>query len=188
MIEGTTLPTLRGERIVLRWLTERDVPALFAVFSDPRVMRYWSRGPMADPSEAQALVDQIHRVFAERSLFQWGVALRDTDEVIGTCTLSSLNPAHRRGEVGYALGHRHWGHGYMAEALPLLLRFAFGTLGLHRIEADVDPRNARSIRALQALGFRTEGLLRERYHLGGEIQDAQMMGLLRTEADPSLLG
>ncbi|HET6764333.1 MAG TPA: GNAT family N-acetyltransferase, partial [Longimicrobiaceae bacterium] len=163
-------------------------PALFAVFSDAEVMRYWSRGPMADVAEARALLDQIHACFAERSLFQWGVALRATDEVIGTCTLSSLNAAHRRAEAGYALGRRHWGHGYMGEALPLLLRFAFGTLGMHRIEADVDPRNARSIRSLQALGFRTEGLLRERYHVAGEIQDAQMMGLLRTEADPTLLG
>ena len=182
MLDGTTLPTIEADRLVLRWLTDADVPALFAVFSDPEVMRYWSHGPLPDMAAAADLLTRIHKHFAERTLFQWGVALRETDEVIGTCTLSSLNPAHRRAEIGYALGRRHWGRGYMAEALPQLLRFAFGTLGLHRVEADVDPRNARSVRSLERLGFRREGLMRERYHLGGELQDALILGLLRSEA------
>jgi RimJ/RimL family protein N-acetyltransferase len=60
-----------------------------------------------------------------------------------------------------------------------VLAFAFDTLALHRVEADVDPRNARSIRALERAGFEREGYLRERYHVGGELQDAVLYGLLR---------
>ncbi|MGZ5443472.1 MAG: GNAT family N-acetyltransferase [Thermoanaerobaculia bacterium] len=61
------------------------------------------------------------------------------------------------------------------------MRFAFQTLGLHRLEADVDPRNTASIRCLERLGFRREGYARERYHLGGEVQDAVLYGLLRKD-------
>ena len=69
----------------------------------------------------------------------------------------------------------------MSEALTALLEFAFGVLGLERIEADADPRNERSLRLLERQGFRREGYLRERYHLEGEIQDAVFLGLLRRE-------
>jgi ribosomal-protein-alanine N-acetyltransferase len=175
------LPTITTERLRIRWLTAADVPALFAVFGDAEVCRYWSRPPMPDVVAAEALLREIEAYFASRSLFQWGIAERETDAVIGTCTLASLSEEHRRAEVGFALARRAWGRGYLAEALPALLAFAFDTLGLHRIEADADPRNARSIRVLERAGFQREGLMRERYHLEGEIQDAFIYGLLRHE-------
>ncbi|MGH8430561.1 MAG: GNAT family N-acetyltransferase, partial [Solimonas sp.] len=60
----------------------------------------------------------------------------------------------------------------------VLFDFAFGTPNLRRLEADVDPRNANSLRILGKLGFRREGLLRERWNVGGEIQDTVFLGLL----------
>jgi ribosomal-protein-alanine N-acetyltransferase len=182
MLDGPTLPTIDAGRVVLRWLTEDDVPALYRIFSHPEVMRYWSTEPFADQAAAADYLAQIRRCYAERSLFQWGVARKDGDGVIGTCTLSSLSPKHHRAEIGYALARERWGRGYMREALPALLRFAFRTLGLNRIEADVDPRNEPSIKSLERLGFRREGYQRERYHVGGELQDSVLFGLLRSEA------
>jgi RimJ/RimL family protein N-acetyltransferase len=118
-------------------------------------------------------------------LFQWGITELTADHVIGTCTLANLSTEHRRAEVGFALAQSAWGHGYISEALTALLTFAFETLHLHRIEADVDPRNHRSIAVLERAGFRREGYLRERYHLGGEVQDALFYGLLRSEFVPA---
>jgi RimJ/RimL family protein N-acetyltransferase len=69
----------------------------------------------------------------------------------------------------------------MQEALGALLNFAFDSLNLHRLEADVDPGNLSSVKTLERLGFRREGYLRERWHVGGEIQDALFYGLLRRE-------
>ena len=68
-----------------------------------------------------------------------------------------------------------------AGAVALLAGFAFDVLGLRRLEADVDPRNTASLRLLERLGFVREGHLRERWILGGEIQDAVFYGLLRRE-------
>ena len=178
---ANTLPTLLTERLVLRWLTPADVPALHEVFSDAEVTRYWSSPPLADRAAADALLAEIHELFARRALFQWGIARRSDDSVVGTCTLAGLTPVHRRAELGFALGRRHWGNGYVAEALPALVEFGFETLRLHRLEADVDPRNHASIRALERLGFQREGYLRERYHVNDEVQDALVYGLLRRD-------
>ena len=178
---ATRLPTLDTARLRLRWLELRDVPALYAVFGDAEVCRYWSRPPMPGLSAAVALRTDILARFAERSLFQWGIAARDDDRVIGTATLAGLSAEHRRAEVGYALARDAWGRGYATEAVEALVAFAFDALALHRLEADVDPRNARSIRVLERLGFTREGVQRERYHLLGEVQDAVLYGLLRRE-------
>jgi [ribosomal protein S5]-alanine N-acetyltransferase len=155
--DATTLPTLLTERLALRWLTPADVPALHEVFSDADVTRYWSSPPLANRAAADALLAEIHELFESRALFQWGIARRSDDSVVGTCTLAALTPAHGRAELGFALARRHWGNGYIAEALPALLEFAFEKLGLRRLEADVDPRNHASIRALEQLGFQREG-------------------------------
>ena len=180
---AASLPTLDTERLRLRPLAATDVPALYAVFGDAEVCRYWSRPALPDLAAADALLGEIERGFAARTLFQWGIAERATDDVVGTCTLAALSAEHRRAELGYALGRRAWGRGYAAEALPTLVRFAFDALGLRRLEADVDPRNARSIRLLERLGFVREGHQRERYEMQGEIQDAVLYGLLRREWD-----
>lgn len=181
LIAGERLPTLTAQRVKLRWVTERDIESLFAVFSNPTVMRYWSHAPMAEIGQVKALLADIHECFRSQRLFQWGVTRIEDDRVIGTCTLFAINSEHGRAEIGYALGHEHWGHGYMHEALTALLDFAFGTLGLRRLEADVDPRNESSLRALERLGFRREGLLRERWNVQGELQDAVLLALLKRD-------
>ena len=173
------LPTLTTPRLRIRWLTADDVPALFAIFSDPEVMAYWSSPPLEERSGAEKLLAEIHELAAAGTLFQWGIARREDDGVIGTCTLAAINREHRRAELGYALGRAHWGQGYASEAVRAVVRYAFDGLDLHRLEADVDPHNHASIRCLERLGFRKEGYARERYHLYGTVHDSVLYGLLR---------
>lgn len=175
------LPTIETERLRLRWITRDDVPALMSIFSDPSVCRFLLRPPLRDLSGAAELQEEIARLFAERTLFQWGLTERDSDAVVGTCTLAWLSAEHARAELGFVLAQDKWGRGYMGEALPALIDFAFNTLGLHRLEADADPRNDRSIRLLERLGFQREGYQRERYNVNGELQDAVLFGLLRDD-------
>lgn len=181
MLPADQLPTLTAKRVRLRWLTEADIPALFNIFSDPEVARFWSSPPYKDLEAAAALLAEIRDYFRRGTLFQWGVALRESDLVIGTCTLASLDTQNRRAEVGFALHRDHWKNGYMSEALTALLHHAFDDMKLHRIEADVDPRNVASIRALERFGFQREGYLRERWLVGGEINDSVLYGLLERE-------
>lgn len=176
------LPTLPAQRLRLRALTPADAGDVFAVFADPLVMRYWSSPPMTSPDQAAGYIGQIRDWFASRGGLQWGIALADEDDrIIGTVTLCAFALEHRRCEIGYALGADHWAQGYAGEALRRALAFAFGELGLARIEADVDPRNEASIRLLERLRFQREGLLRARWRVAGEVQDALVYGLLRED-------
>ena len=175
------LPTLLTARLALRWLDERDVDDLFALFSDPRVTEFWSWPAFTRQEQAAALLADIHACFRGGRLFQWGVARRGDDRVIGTCTLASIDRQHLRAEIGFALASDHWGRGLMLEAATALVDHAFGPLGLRRLEADVDPRNAASLRLLGRLGFRREGYQRERWRVAGGVQDSVLLGLLAHE-------
>jgi [ribosomal protein S5]-alanine N-acetyltransferase len=178
MAVSDTVPVLDGTRIRLRAMTAVDIPRLFAQFSDPKVMRYWSRGPLMHVDDARKMFEEIDRGVRAGQFLQWAIARQSDDLMIGSCALFAQNPAHRRSEIGFALSSAHWGHGYAQEALRLALEYAFTGLDLHRIEADVDPHNAASLRLLERIGFVREGLLRERWHVGGERQDSAIYGLL----------
>jgi RimJ/RimL family protein N-acetyltransferase len=176
---GSRLPTLQTPRLRLRPLAESDVADVFAVFSDPLVMRYWDGPPMGTLQDAMRYIDHIHHGFRRRDFFQWGIADASIDAVIGTCTLTHCSTTHQRAEIGFALRQTHWGQGLGTEAVGAAIDFAFETLNLHRVEADADPRNERCLRLLERFGFQREGCLRERYYLHGERQDAIVLGLLR---------
>ena len=176
------LPVLDGARLRLRPPRPNDEPALFAVFSDPEGMRYWSHEPFTHPDAARDYRATMERGVRTRTLYQWGIAERDGDGLIGTVTLYHWDATHRRVELGYMLARTHWGRGFAAEAVSLALRFAFGPMGVHRVEADTDPRNEGSVRLLERLGFQSEGRMRERWFTYGEFSDSLFFGLLRTDA------
>ena len=96
-------------------------------------------------------------------------------------SLFALDRNNRRAEVGYALRRDAWGRGYATEAVGAVVAWGFGELGLHRLEADIDPRNTASAAVLTRLGFRLEGVLRERWFVAGEVSDSAMYGLLAHE-------
>lgn len=175
------LPTLAASRITLRMLRDADVPALIEIFGDVDAMKYFGMPALKGIEDARRLLDDIRRFAEAGTLFQWGVARNRDDEVIGTTTLYHVDQRNRRAEIGFAVGRAYWGGGYATEAVTRLIAHAFDDLDLHRLEADPDPRNAASIRVLEKLHFKYEGLLRERYLHDGEPQDAAYYGLLRSE-------
>jgi RimJ/RimL family protein N-acetyltransferase len=181
MLKGEKLPRIEASRVRLRHLEEADTDSLFDIFSDREAMRFWSTPPFTTRVEAVRLLAEIHDFWRQKTLFQWGIALREDDTIIGTTTLFRFDWQSRRAEIGYILNRRFWGNGFAREALTALIEFAFGELNLHRIEADIDPRNAASQKTVERLGFRREGHLRERWIVGGEFQDTLFYGLLESD-------
>lgn len=169
---------IQTPRLLLRPLEPSDAPALLAVFGDPAVMRYWSTPPWTSADDALAMIARAREAAAAGTAVRFGIVRAADGALIGTCTLFDRVAESRRAEVGYALARAAWGQGYAREAVAALLDHAFGVLGLHRVEADIDPRNAASARLLERLGFRREGLLRERWIVGGEVTDSAIYGLL----------
>jgi len=179
--DALALPTLTTPRLRLRALVPADVPDLHAIFSDREVVRYWSAPPLADLAAAAALQAEIEALFQARTLLQWGIVRPDEDRVLGTCTLAAIDLNHQRAEIGFAVVRTEWGQGFAREAVQALVDFAFVELELHRLGADADPRNHKSLALLGSLGFVREGHQRESYLVGDEWQDAVLFGLLRRE-------
>lgn len=176
--ESVTIPT---PRLTLRLLTEADLPALYDIFSNPEVMRYWSYPPWTDKSQAQQMLKDVQAGYDTGNALQLGIERRADQALVGTCTLFQFHVASRRAEIGYALGRPYWKLGYMHETLQALLHYAFQTLNLNRLEVDIDPRNLASANVLERLGFQKEGHLRERWIVNDEVSDTWLYGLLRRE-------
>ena len=175
------VPTLESERLRLRPYRHGDVDAMFRLYSDPLVMRYWSFPPWTELAQAEAYLHRALTEMAEGRVMPWAVANRDDDRLIGTTTLFALDAVQGRAELGYSLDPKYWGKGLAAEALRLALAHGFDAQRLRRVEADVDPRNTPSCRLVERLGFRLEGLLRARWRVAGEICDSAFYGLLASE-------
>lgn len=169
------------ERVRLRRVERADRDELFAIHSNADVARYLARPAMIKPEDADDLIDRIHSGYQNDTILQLAVERREDGALLGSCLLFNFNPRGPRAEIGYSLGRAHWGQGYMHEALIALVELAFGTLGLNRLEADIDPRNGASARSLERLGFEREGRLRERWTINGEVSDSLIYGLLRKD-------
>jgi RimJ/RimL family protein N-acetyltransferase len=169
------------KRLTLRFLSETDLLAVYDIFSHPEVMRYWSYPPWTEPSQAQQWLLGVQEGYHSGTALQLGIERQADPVLVGTCTLFQFHAASRRAEIGYALGRPYWGSGYMHEALQALLRYAFQTLDLNRLEADIDPRNLASANTLERLGFLKEGHLRERWIVSNEISDTDLYGLLNRD-------
>ena len=170
---------LGTDRLILRVMDEGDIDALFAMCSQPEVMRYTPRPAMKARAEAEQMIARVMAGFADGTTFQLGIVRKEDRLLIGHCLLFNFHQESRRAEIGYAMNQRFWGQGFMNEALRAFIGHAFDALGLNRLEADIDPRNVASARSLARLGFTREGLLRSRWIVAGEVSDTGMYGLLQ---------
>ena len=174
------LPTLEATRLRLRPYLDSDKAALFALYGDPAVTRFWSHPAWTDPAQAHLYLS-LRKDEPTTSVHAWAIADKQSNELIGAMTFFSISGTHARAEVGYSLLSRLQGKGYGTEALDTALKYGFNTLNLFRIEADVDPRNIGSVKLLEKLNFKREGFLRQRWRVNGEVCDSFLYGLLKED-------
>ena len=175
------MPTLEAERLRLRALSAGDVAAVYELYADKEAVRFGYAPSMESLHDARRVILATLELARDRTMFHFGVADREHDRIIGHATLFRWEREQRRAEVGYSIRRDLWGRGLATEAVATLIVFAFESLGLRRIEADADPRNVASIRVLEKLGFVREGVARERWEIGGEVQDSILFGLLQRD-------
>ncbi|MBK8913423.1 MAG: GNAT family N-acetyltransferase [Phycisphaerales bacterium] len=172
-------------RLVLRDFTPDDAAALHAIESDPAVTRYMSFDPQS-PEQTQAYIAGAvgQQIEDPRLVYDLAIVPRGASALVGRCGLGIHRPEHFEGELWYLLAPHSQRQGIASEAVRAMLDFAFGPLGLHRVFADCDPRNAASCRLIERLGFRLEGRLRENYRLRGEWCDTHLYAMLSHEWPP----
>lgn len=131
-------------RLRLRPARPHDLDAFHAILSDPRAMAYWSSPPHADLVQTRKFLDEMIDIPpGEGEDF----VVELDGMAIGKVGL------YRFPEIGFIFHPDHWGQGYAAEALAPVIDRNFAVHGLPAIEADVDPRNAASLKLLARLGF-----------------------------------
>jgi len=107
------------------------------------------------------------------------VCRRDDGHILGVVNLSQIFLGNFRScYMGYYVGALHAGRGYMTEGVGLVLRHAFGSLGLHRVEANIQPGNAASIGLVRRLGFTLEGYSRRYLKIAGRWRDHERWAIL----------
>lgn len=161
---------IRTKRLLLRPMKTTDRDDLFAVFCDPRVMRYWSTLPHTTPDQTAAFIRETMNADAKKTA---DFAVELNGRVIGKAGFWNLP------EIGYLLHRDFWQQGYGSEALRALLQYGFQQQGLDRVTADVDPDNQASIALLQKLGFAETGRDKNTMEIGGTWFDSIYFALER---------
>lgn len=170
-------PIIETDRIILRELETTDVNDLFEILSSERVTKYYGKYPMKNLSEAEDLILKFHKAFSEQKSIRWGIELKETNRIIGTCGFHCWNKNHFRAEIGYELGEAFWNKGYATEAISSILRYGFEFMDLKRVEAIVYPENKPSEKLLLNLGFEHEGLLKKYANFRDKQQDLNIFAI-----------
>ena len=178
-------PTLHTARLRLRPVTSADADALFALHSNAYVLRYWDAPPWRERARAERFLATCRQLAEDGSGARLAIDRVSDGAFLGWCSLTRWNPDYRSAAMGYCLDEAAWGHGYATEAACALLRWAFGTLDLNRVQAEADTRNVASARVLEKLGFVREGTLRQDCVVDGEVSDSWVYGLIRRQWRPS---
>ena len=114
----------------------------------------------------------------QRSIY-WAIEDLQLNKMIGTCGFNLWSISQKRTEISYDLDHEYWGRGIMTEALARLLKFAWDEMQVNRIQATVAIHNNASIRVLEKLGFKREGLLPAYGIINNQPHDSIMLGCVR---------
>jgi [ribosomal protein S5]-alanine N-acetyltransferase len=174
-------PTLETTRLRLRPFTTADADALFALQSNAYVLRYWDAPPWSERDEADRFIAACGRMADDGNGARFAIERISDCAFIGWCSLNQWNPAYRSASIGYCLDADAWGHGYATEAGRAMLKWAYATLDLNRVQAEADTRNEASAHVLEKLGFVREGTLREDCIVNGEVSDSWVYGLIRSQ-------
>jgi RimJ/RimL family protein N-acetyltransferase len=155
--------------------------------NDPAVAYFLSRMPSPHtPADSRQWIGKTARMARDKSGYYFAIATRENDEVIGVIGLRNLKLTDKKAELTYWLGRKFWGRGLMSEAVSLMLKYAFGKLGLRRVHAMVHERNTGSIKVLEKAGFTREAVYRKASFKGRRWADIYGYGMLKEEFSSSL--
>ena len=166
----TGLPTLRGLRLTLRELQQDDAPALFAQLTNEEVTRFISPPPTSVEG-FERFIAWAHRRRGQGRYVCFAVVPKGQDAPVGMFQIQRPDPESDTAEWGFVLGAAYWGRGLFLEGALLVLAFAFGALGLARLEARACLANGRGTGALRKLGAVCERVLRGSFEKDGRHHD-----------------
>jgi RimJ/RimL family protein N-acetyltransferase len=173
---------IESERLWIRRFKDSDLSPFMAYRNDPEVARYQS-WDSCDEQDARTFIGEMHSAQpgVAGEWFQFAIESKETRALMGDCALRVDEHEPYRAEIGFTLAREYQGRGFASEAVPLLLDYAFGALGLHRVVAIADCRNAPSVALLERVGLRREGHFLENVWFKGGWADEYLYAVLKHE-------
>ena len=171
-------PELHTSRMLLRQMNSGDAHMMWIMRSSEEVMKYLEKPRAQNLEDAMEIIQKTNDSLLKNEGIAWAMCLHEAPAMIGTIGYWRSNPAHHRAEVGYLLHPDYWNKGLVAEAMIAVLRYGFEVMGLHSVEAHINPRNEPSSKVLARAGFVREALFRENYYFNGKFSDTAVYSLL----------
>ncbi len=169
-------PVLETKSMILRKVSIDDAEDMFLLRTNEDAMKYINKSL---PKSMNEIHEMIARMNDNTMRIQWAMTLKADNKLIGTIGYHIIEKEHHRAEIGYMLHPSQWNKGLMSEAIQSVVDFGFNKLGLHSIEARINPANNASSKILQKHGFIKEGYFRESYLFEGKFYDSEIYGLLK---------
>ena len=173
---------LETPRLIIRRFRESDLAEFMAYRNDPEVARYQSWESISRMDARKFIAEQIRRRPGRPGKwFQFAVEVKSSGALAGDCALHVMKSAPRIGEIGYSFAREYQHRGLATEAARAVLDYAFESLGLNRVIATTDCRNAPSVALMERLGMRREGHFIQNAWFKGAWCDEYQYALVRDE-------
>lgn len=179
-------PFIRTPRLALRRIQPADAQALFGIYSNPDVMRWYGLDPMTEMGQVEGFMQSFEAVLQAGAGVRWGLERVSDNRLLGTCGFFRWNREWSNCMLSYELAHDCHRQGYMREALCAVLQYGFFDMRLHRVQIEMHQENAASRGLAASLGFCFEGMHRENAFWAGRFHDSHIYSLLAREWDARL--
>ena len=176
-----SFPVIKTERLILREVTKVDASDMLKYLSDKDVVTPMGLSPFQTEKDVWDEINWYKSIYDEGAGIRWGITLKGSGKVIGSCGYLNMLPKHYRAEVGYELSKNHWGKGIASEALKAVVKYGFDHFELERIEALIEPANLPSQKLVEKQDFEKEGLLRHYEFACGEFDDLYMYSIIKED-------
>ena len=167
---------IKTERLVLRPICEDDLDNMYSYTSNPEVTKYVSWMPKTR-EETKTFIDQTVSNYEIGADYLWGIALAQTNELIGAAHLFEVDYKNRQCEISYIMNPRFQKCGYASEAVTAIIKHCLQNMNMQRVCARCDTENRASERTMQKSGMTFEGVLRQSFINKGVVRDMKLYAI-----------
>ena len=175
-------PIIETDRVCLRQFNDSDLENVFSGLSHPDIVKYYgvSFESLEATKEQMTWFSDLEK---NATGIWWAICSKGDGKFLGAGGLNDLDIENKKAEIGFWLLPENWGHGIIAEVVPLILNHAFNNLGIHRVEGFVETENVNCKKALLKLKFRLEGTMKDCEIKNGKFISLQIYAKFKDESE-----
>ncbi|MBE6714068.1 MAG: GNAT family N-acetyltransferase [Ruminococcaceae bacterium] len=166
-------------RLTLRKLKLSDAERFYEFAKDIRVSKYMNWITHSSVYDSENSIKRSIEAYEKGKYYRWGIALKENDTLIGIIQLLSFDEKRNSCSFAYMLSCEHWGNGYGTEALSAVIGFAFDSMAVDIIEADIFSENIASSKVLEKCGMTYTDTIKDKYEKNGAFHNADKYVITR---------